>query len=198
MRERLVRSAFTVSGGRSPSSLAAMTPLFANMGVPMIFPQVVLMGIALLPVVLIESVIVRRPMAVPFAKALLDVGLANLSTTFIGVPVAWGVMLGLSLLTTGGYALGMNTPAQMLAAVTLQAAWLIPHEDHLFWMVPAAAMVLLIPCFLASIVIERWVLARRWPGRERHALFDAVLRANVWSYLFLFAAGSLWLMQSVR
>ena len=164
----------------------------------MIFPQVILMGIALVPVVLIESAIVRKPMAVRFPKVLLDVGLANVCTTLIGVPLAWGAMLGLSLLTTGGHALGMSTPARMLAAVTLQAAWLVPYEDHLFWMIPAAATALLIPCFVASVIIERWVLAWRWRDQECRAVFNAVLRANVWSYVFLFTAGSVWLILSLR
>jgi hypothetical protein len=175
-----------------------MTPILANVGVPMIFPQVVLMAFALVPVVLIESAFVRKPMGIPIHRVFLDVGLANVCTTILGVPLAWGVMLGLHMLTTGGYALGMDTPAQMLAAVTLQAAWLIPYEDQLFWMIPAAATVLLIPCFLVSVLIERWVLVRRWRNHERRAVFSAVLRANVWSYLFLFIAGSLWLVLSVR
>jgi len=156
------------------------------------------MGIAVLPVVLIESAIVHKPMSIPVRRVFLDVGVANVCTTILGVPLAWGVMLGLHMLTTGGSALGMDTPAKMLAAVTLQAAWLIPYEDHLFWMIPAAATVLLIPCFWASVIIERWVLVRRWRDHERRAVFSAVFRANVWSYLFLFAAGSLWLVFSVR
>ena len=175
-----------------------MTPWIANIGVPMIFPQMLLMGIALLPVVVIESVIVRKPMALRFSRALLHVGFANLCTTIIGVPLAWGAMFGLSLLTTGGYALGMNSPAKMLAAVTLQAAWLVPYENHLVWMIPAAAMTLLIPCFLASVIIERSVLVACWPDQQRRAVFHVVLRANIWSYLFLFAAGSVWLIVSLR
>lgn len=164
----------------------------------MVFPQVILMGFALLPIVLIESAIVRKPMGIPVRRVFLDVGLANVCTTILGVPLAWGVMLGLDMLTTGGYALGMDTPAKMLAAVTLQAAWLIPYEEHLFWMIPAAATVLLIPCFFVSVLIERSVLVRRWRDHERRAVLSAVLHANVWSYLFLFAAGSLWLIFSVR
>jgi hypothetical protein len=175
-----------------------MTPLFANVGVPMLFPQLVLMLFALLPIVLIESAVVRKPLEIPTRRALGDVGLANLCSTILGVPCAWGVMFGLHLLTTGGAALGMDTPAKMLAAVTLQAAWLVPYEGQRFWMIPAAATVLLIPCFFASVFIEHWVLVRRWSDLERRAVLSAVLRANVWSYLFLLAAGILWLGYSVR
>src|SRR6185503_16378831 len=128
-----------------------MAPIFANVGVPMIFPQMFLMGIAFLPVVFIESAIVRKPMGIRYPKALWDVGLANLCTTILGVPFAWGAMFVLDLLSTsGGRALGIDTPIQKLAAVTLQAAWLVPYETHLRWMIPAAATVLLVPCFLMS------------------------------------------------
>lgn len=173
-----------------------MTLLLANVGVPMVFPQVILMAVALLPIVLIESTVVRKPMEIPVRRAFWDVGLANVCTTLLGVPLAWGVMLGLHLLTTGGSALGIDSPAKMLAAVTLQAAWLPPYEDHLSWMIPAAATVLLFPSFVASVFIERWVLVRRWRDHDRRAIFSAVLRANVRSYGFLFAAGSLWLIFS--
>ena len=175
-----------------------MIPLIANIGVPMIFPQMILMGIALVPVAIIESMVVRKPMALRFPKALLHVGVANLLTTIVGVPLAWVAMFGLSFLTTRGYALGMNSPAKMLAAVTLQAAWLAPYEHQLVWMIPAAAMTLLIPCFLASVILERWVLVACWPKQERRAVYRVVVRANVWSYLFLFAAGSVWLILSLR
>lgn len=165
----------------------------------MLFPQLILMGIAFIPVVLIESAIVWKPMGIRFPKAVLDVGLANLCTTILGVPFAWGLMFALDLLSTsGGTALGMDSPAKMLAAVTLQAAWLVPYEGHLSWMVPAAATVLLIPCFLISLQIERWVLTFRWSEKERSAVFSAVFRANVWSYVFLFVAGSLWTVSNTK
>src|SRR6185503_18545460 len=98
-----------------------MAPIFANVGVPMIFPQMFLMGIAFLPVVFIESAIVRKPMGIRYPKALRDVGLANLCTTILGVPFAWGAMFALDLVSTGGRGLGAETPVQKLATVTLQA-----------------------------------------------------------------------------
>jgi hypothetical protein len=177
--------------------LGVLNPIFANIGVPMIVPQVALMGIALLPIVLIETVSVRKTLQLNFWKAIKDTGIANLWTTFLGVPLAWAAMLVLALLTTGGRALGMNTPVKMLAAVTLQAAWLIPYEEHLFWMIPGAATVLLFPCFLASFYIERFVLLRRWQTFDRKLISSAVFRANAWSYLFLFIAGTLWTVASI-
>ena len=50
----------------------------------------------------------------------------------------------------GGSAMGMDSPVKLLAAVTVQAAWLIPYESHLHWMIPAAATTLLIPSFSST------------------------------------------------
>jgi hypothetical protein len=173
-----------------------MMLIFADAGVPMLFPQVVLMGLAFVPVVLIETFLVRRSVTIPLPRTLRDVTIANLWSTLLGVPLAWLAMLFLEVVSTANSAMGMDSPAKTLAAVTLQAAWLIPYEEHLFWMIPCAATVLLIPCFVVSVFIEHLVLARCWKEKDPKTVFFAVLRANVWSYLFLFAAGSLWIVSS--
>jgi len=172
--------------------------LIANIGVPMIFPQFILMVIAFVPVVLVEALVVRRILHTRLGPAVCDTALANLVTTLLGVPLAWGLMLGLELVTTGGTAWGLATPATRLAAVTLQAAWLIPYEQHLHWMVPAASVVLLIPSFFISIWLERWVLRRRWSERDRPTVNRTVWIANLVSYALLFVAGSIWFGVSSR
>jgi hypothetical protein len=63
-------------------------------------------------------------------------------------------MFGLALLTGRRFAWDTDSPIQMLASVTLEAAWLPPLYHQLFWMFPAAATALLIPCFLMSVLIE--------------------------------------------
>jgi hypothetical protein len=176
-----------------------MNALLADVGVPMIFPQVILMAFALVPVVVIETVIIQRMITVSFWKGLKDIGLANLCTTIIGVPLAWFIMFILELVSPyGGTAMGLNTPTKELAAVTLQAAWLVPYEEDLHWMIPAAASVLLIPSFFISVFIERWILIRRWKEQEHKSISSAVFRANLLSYLLLFALGSLWTMSNLH
>ena len=175
-----------------------MTPLLANAGIPMLFPQAILMGLALFPVTIIETFVLCRSLNLPKGKALLDVDLANLNSTIFGVPLAWGLMFGLALLTGRGFTWDTDSPIQMLAAVTLETAWLPPHYDQLFWMFPAAATGLLIPCFLASVLLEHWYLARCWKSLDRRELFRAVLRANLWSYLPLFSVGCSWFLINVQ
>lgn len=160
----------------------------------MVFPQAILMGLALLPV----TIIVCRSLGLPKGKALLDVGLANFNSTFFGVPVAWGLMFGLALLTGRRFAWDTDSPIQMLASVTLEAAWLPPLYHQLFWMFPAAATALLIPCFLMSVLIEDWYLARCWKDLDRRKVFRVVLRANLWSYLALFTVGCSWFLMNIQ
>ena len=170
--------------------------ILANVGLPMIFPQFVLMTSALVPVVLVEALVVRRRLRMHFGLAVRDTALANIVTTLLGVPLAWGAMLALQILTTGGTAWGIATPATKLASVTLQAAWLIPYEEHLHWMVPAASVVLLIPSFFISVLLERWVLRRLWAGRDRASVNQTVWSANLASYALLFVVGSIWFLVS--
>jgi hypothetical protein len=179
-----------------------MTPVIADAGVPMLVIELPLMALALLPVVLIEVVVVRRSVALPFRSALLDLGMANVASTLVGVPLAWAAMFVLEIATmlpTGGAPPpSADSPIATLASVALQAAWLPPYEAYLYWMIPVAATILLIPCFLVSVPIERWVLIRRWPTVERPVVRSAVLWANVWSYALLLVAGSIWTLVSIK
>lgn len=164
----------------------------------MLFPQVLLMALALLPVACIEAAVIRGKVMRPVIIAYRDVGLSNVCTTVVGVPIAWALTLLIELLTAGDAAHGIETPTQKLVAVTLQAAWLIPYERHLHWMIPAAATVLLVPSCVVSVFMERWILCRLWPDVERAALCRAVLVANLWSYVLLLLVGSLWTFFSFK
>lgn len=169
-----------------------MSPILANAGVPMILPQLYLMGLALIPIVLLESAFLCRVPSVNFGEAARGVTIANFASTVIGIPIAWALMLGLQMITTGGISQGMNTPLSMLASVTLQAAWLDSDERHLYWMLPAAVTTLLMPSFAVSLLIERFYLLHRWQKLDRTLVARWVMRANVYSYLVLFVLSSAW------
>ncbi len=64
------------------------------------------------------------------------------------------------------------------------------YRSGLFWMVPFAATVLLVPCYVASPLIEYWALSRLWKDIEKKKVFAATLRANTWSYVGLLVAGA--------
>lgn len=51
-----------------------------------------------------------------------------------------------------------------------------PVRGYLFWMVPFAATVLLVPCHAVSVLIEYWALSRLWIDVEKKKVFAAALR----------------------
>ena len=139
---------------------------------------------ALVPVILIEAAVGVWWCGVPWRRALLGQAAANAVSTIAGLPVTWA-LLALVQLRCCGTALGLASSSKRLYAVTVQAPWLIPYEDDLSWMVPVAFLVLTIPFWAMSVVVEYAVLRRvirDVAGRELRAW---VVRANFLSYAFL-------------
>jgi hypothetical protein len=160
--------------------------LFANIGVPMVCESVPLMLLALLPIALVEALVFRIILDMGFRHAWRGAWRANLWSTLVGIPVAWFVLVVIQMVLGGGRAWGIDTPQQRLAAVTLQAAWLIPYSGHLRWMIPAASLVLLTPFWLASVIVEYRFLRGDWAKRySPRRLFGTVVLANVFSYALL-------------
>jgi hypothetical protein len=73
--------------------------LLADIGVPMIFVQWPLMLFALVPVIAIEALVVCKGLTLPYGRAFAGSAKANVVSTLVGVPVAWGLMLILELAT---------------------------------------------------------------------------------------------------
>ncbi len=164
-----------------------MTPPLANIGVPMIFITLPAMMWLIFPVIVLEFLAGRDLKAPTPRQKWLGITIANLVSTFLGWPIAWGVLVVLQMIAGGGGAHGLDSPLGRLLAVTLQAAWLIPYEEHLYWMIPTAAMVLLVPFFFVSVYIERWVLRFLWKGEEPSTLKRFSWKAHLLSYSFLMA-----------
>lgn len=174
-------------------------PALANIGVPMILLTLPGMVLTLVPVVLLEMWVLARRLELPAGKAFRVSAWANLATTFVGVPVTWILLYLLEMLTGGGRAYGIETPLQKFLAVTWQAPWLIPYEmdGNLEWMVPTAAMWLLVPSFFTSWWLEARVARRLLKDADRGRVKAAMLRANILSYSFLEILAVVWLVWSV-
>jgi hypothetical protein len=166
--------------------------IIANLGLPMIFIEVPYLALALVPVAYVESLVYRARLKVPALEAYRGAMTANLWSTLLGVPIAWGVLLIAQISVGGDTKWGLDTPLLRLAAVTVQAPWLIPYEKEQYWMIPAASLFLMIPFFLASVATEWVALKVHWRKRERR-LAGAVLLANLLSYLLLAGFWGTWL-----
>ena len=129
----------------------------ADAGIPMLAVLWPLSWIAFIPVVIIEAWIAKRIIGLTWKPALIRSGIANAVSTLVGIPLTWFALVLVELVIShGGRAFGIETLPQKIFAAVIQAPWLIPYEEDVYWLVPTAAIVLLVPFFFASVFIERW------------------------------------------
>lgn len=168
--------------------LASPAVAFANAGVPMIGIIYPGMGVLLIPVILLEVVVFRRRLDQPLKRTALTVTVSNLVSTVLGIPLTWIALFSLQAVTGGGSTgPSFDTLAGKVLAVTWQAPWMMPYESDLYWMIPVAALVLLVPFFFASWLIEYYVSRLFMREIEHGALRNSVLVANLVSYALLAA-----------
>ncbi len=157
-----------------------------------------LMLLALIPIIVLESFLMRDLVPIEFGKALLGVAKANLFSTAVGVPIAWAAMLVLEFATLLPIGIAAQhwgwddgSPAMQLVIVLLGSAW-IPGGDAV-WIVPGAIAVLLIPSFLVSVWLERKSCLRSWPELDAARIRRSVLLSNAASYGLLFLLACAWI-----
>ncbi|MBI3353090.1 MAG: hypothetical protein HY036_10995 [Nitrospirae bacterium] len=156
-----------------------VTPAYADAGVPMIFITFPSMLIALIPIIIIESIVMSRYLSLATGRSLKAASIGNIVSTVIGIPLTWLLLVILQLLTGGGSAYGLNGPFKKFLAITWQAPWLIPYESELYWMIPAATLILLVPFFFASWLIEYKVEKRLLSDIAADRVNRAVRDANL-------------------
>ena len=191
--------------------LIRISPLFpADAGVPMILLTFPAMLAMLIPVILVEATLLRKWLGLQVWTAIKSSAAANVVSTLIGVPVAWGVTLLFEFFAFGAImripaisraADKWNSPLAHVVVTVLAPAWLGPDERNLYWMVPLATIVLLVPTFFLSVWIEAFVVDRMVsvPEGDSSNLTSSRIRAtvrnaNLVSYGLLTFAASTWLL----
>ena len=162
-----------------------------DMGLPMIFPSIVLMVVALVPIVFIEGYITASTLQVNVKKVFAPVTIANLVSTLAGIPVTWLVLALLqivSVLVLGTIAKWI--PSTDLFSLTLGAPWVYPGHDNEKLIVLGAMLFLLIPYGLASWAVEYLVVKAMLAKKHEFSVFSknlkaAVGKANLLSYCLL-------------
>lgn len=177
--------------------LVTISPTHANMGLPMLGFIWPFFWLAFIPIILIESWVLYKILKKePYKKLLWPTTVANSFSTFIGIPLVWGILLAFEMLTPGGG--GMYPDLSMFwryfLGVTLQASWLLPYESESYWMIPVASMVLFFWFFWMSAWSEGFILAKLL--RKSHpadVAKKAMWRANMASYAFLYLIAFIYL-----
>ena len=175
-----------------------MHPVLANAGVPMLFVQMPLLVMTLPVVIAVEAWLCRRWLGVSWKHAWSSTAIANLLSTLAGFPILWIALVAVQMLVGGGGVPQVSEPWYSIYTVTVQAAWSLPDEDRFHWMIPTACMVLLIPAFFVTVLIERWVYRRTFRESPSFAgVTSATWRMHFVSYGLLLLAGFGLLVSSV-
>ncbi len=179
-------------------SLCAFPALaFADAGVPMIALIIPGFLISIVPIIIIESLYLKRKLTLKGASAWKTATISNLVSTVAGVPLTWFILVVLQMFTGGGRAYGVDTAIGKIIAVTWQAPWLIPYESELGWMIPTAGIVLLVPFFFVSWWLEYLISKSMLRESEAKAVNLAVRNANLLTYGLMVLCLLIWLAKSV-
>ena len=176
--------------------------MLADVGIPMIFVQWPLMFCTLIPVIVVEALLIRRWVPLSYREAFTGITKANVISTLVGIPLAWLAMLALEFavmlpvcLAADKWHWKLESPIFQVVGFALSAAWIAPFDAY--WSVPAAAALLLIPCFYASVWIERRVCFKSWPTADRAAVHRGVYLSNLASYAVLFVLACGWIFYKI-
>ncbi len=157
----------------------------ANAGVPMIFLAMPALGLSIIPIIIIEAMFLSKKLELTTSSAFKTTTISNLVSTIVGIPLTWLLLVLIQMLAGGGGAFGLDTTLGKVLSVTLQAAWLIPYESDLHWMIPVAGLVLLIPFFFASWWLEYIVSKKILKEHPARRVKIAVRNANIITYALL-------------
>jgi hypothetical protein len=174
--------------------------MLADVGIPMIFVQVPAMVCALVPVIIIEANLIRRWVPLSSRDAIDGVVLANLCSTFVGIPIAWLIMLLVELALSGAsggatdmWPEGFGSLIGRILWLLLNAAWIGPGDGVPPWTIPVAAAALLIPSFFVSVWFERRIGLWWWPTSDPRAVRRGVYMVNLASYALLLVLACGWI-----
>jgi hypothetical protein len=157
----------------------------ANAGVPMIFLAMPALGLSIIPIIIIEAMYLGKKLELTTSSAFKTTTISNLVSTIVGIPLTWLLLVLIQMLAGGGGAFGLDTTLGKVLSVTLQAAWLIPYESDLHWMIPVAGLVLLVPFFFASWWSEYFVSKKMIKEQAAQRVKIAVRNANIITYALL-------------
>ncbi|MCP4601610.1 MAG: hypothetical protein GY847_14045 [Proteobacteria bacterium] len=155
---------------------------YADAGLPMLIIIMPAFGIAFIPIVVIEAVYLSKKLKIAGRSAVLASSVSNIVSTVFGVPLTWLLLVGIEIATGAGNVPDFDDVWSKVLSVTLQAPWLPPYGQHLDWMIPTAASVLLVPFFFVSWWSEYLVSKLFFRAVERLLLRRIIRNANLITY----------------
>jgi hypothetical protein len=179
---------------------ASLRPLLvlADVGIPMIAVTFPAMVVALVPVIGMEGLLIRKRVVYKPWPIFRATAAANLVSTIVGVPLTWLALLACEMVVPE---IHWHGPVARAIAFVFTAAWLPPWGAS---SIPLAMLVLLVPFFFVSVWSEWLVMKNMLPVSaeevapegeiSKRQLWRAVRDANLLSYGFLVALTCAWLI----
>jgi hypothetical protein len=156
------------------------------------------MVLALLPIIVVETIVLWVRAETSFWESILAASIANLASTFIGIPVAL-ILHATFRNRFGDTPKKLRTFWQKLRMVVWHVQYVLEYEERIpDWMWPSGCLVLMVPFFLVSWVTESWVARKLLNTYPATGLDQAVFDANLVTYGLLVALLSIWLVAEVR
>jgi hypothetical protein len=152
----------------------------------MLAVQMPILLLLLIPIIAIEAAILSKVLQLSLGLALRLAAFANLASTLIGIPMTWGALLGVELLST----------RMRFYSILVQAPWLLPLRDEREGLIPVANLILLPFYFLASVYIEQWIMRRSRGDIDARGVRRAAWLANAATYALLLLGSLVWLLRS--
>lgn len=153
----------------------------------MIVPSMMVMIIALIPIILLEAFCFYSSLGATFWNALKSSTVANIFSTFIGIPVAWAFLILFRYLTDGGRPFNLKSQPLLIKFLLFvwESSWMFPRGNNRRWVVYASGLVLIVPFFFASWFSEYWIVAYFLADAASVEANQAVRNANLLSYFLL-------------
>lgn len=156
-------------------------PALANVGLPMLVWTMPVMIVALLPIIVIEAYVIKKICALQIKKSLIYSGIANLVSTFTGIPTSYIILVVTHIPLAS--ALSSMTEINPWTDVFINFLWMSPLSEA--WMYMVAMMILLVPFFFVSWWTEYFVVQKLNKSLEKKLLKTAFFKANLLTYALL-------------
>ena len=178
--------------------LLIASPAHANTILPLFFMSWMAMVLALLPIIVIETIVLSVRAGTSLWESILVASVGNLASTFIGIPVAL-ILHAIFRASLDDTPKRLRTAWEKFRMVVWHVQYVYDEEGRLpDWMWLGGCLVLVVPFFLASWLSESWVARILLDGYSARGLDQAVFGANLVTYGLLVALLSALLVWAIR
>jgi len=159
--------------------------LCANAGIPMIMMEYPILILALLPVIIIESISISNILNIEHSKTIKPIIVANLVSTLLGYPLTWGLRFLFLLLLESK----LHSKLVFILLISFGPAWIGSSKDKFL---PVYIMLAMIPAFLFSVFIEYFILKRFFKNINKDKILKSTWIINIYSYGFIIFGLLIW------